>query len=524
MEKIENKKNFFIQKHQKMSTHFAWYTTILIAIVGLLISVSVLSCFNELISDVNFKDREKNIKIASSIFDDIKNNFNENDPKNIEKYIISPIEEGTIAYITIKDKYTNNFIYGINGKNKYRNQEEYQNIAPEFVFSHYIVTIGFYNNFLIKDYISNFLKKISIVTISCIFFGLLAAYFMFKIINKPLEDLTKIAQSYKNGDFSTHIERSRYQEINILIDTYNSMGDSLQKLYKSLEMKVEKRTVELEKAYKELQETQTMMVHSEKMRSLGELVAGITHEINNPINFIYGNLIHLKNYSENMIKFIEELLKILDNSDEDIKKQIEELKQQYDFNFIQDDLPDLIKSCQDGAERTKAIIMNLKDFSRMGETVTSSIDLANEIDITLNILHNKLKNRITVHKDYAPDIPKIDAYGGQLNQVFMNIFDNASYAIKGEGNIKISMQHDEKYVTIKIEDDGCGMDKKTAERIFDPFFTTKPVGQGTGLGMSITYKIIKNHNGEIFAESEKGKGTTFTIKLPIVNNTIAEGI
>ena len=134
------------------------------------------------------------------------------------------------------------------------------------------------------------------------------------------------------------------------------------------------------------------------------------------------------------------------------------------------------------------------------------MDLANEIDITLNILHNKIKNKITIQKDYAPDMPKIDAFGGQLNQVFMNIFDNAAYAIKDEGIIKISMQHDEKYVTIKIEDNGCGMDKETVDKLFDPFFTTKPVGQGTGLGMSITYKIIKNHNGKIYAESEKGKG------------------
>lgn len=168
--------------------------------------------------------------------------------------------------------------------------------------------------------------------------------------------------------------------------------------------------------------------------------------------------------------------------------------------------------------------MNLKDFSRMGENITSSVDLANEIDVTLNILHNKLKNRITIHKDYEPNMPKIDAFGGQLNQVFMNIFDNAAYAIKGKGNIKISMQHDEKYVTIKIEDDGCGMDKETLDRLFDPFFTTKPVGQGTGLGMSITYKIIKNHNGEIIAESEKDKGTIFTIKLPIINSEIAKGV
>ena len=524
MDQMNRKENFFLQKHQKMSTHFAWLTTVLIAIVGLLISISVLNFFNDIIYDINFHNKQKDIKIASKIFDVIKDNFDKNNPSSIKKYITFPLEEGTIAYVNITDKNTNSEILNIKGKNKYIYNEKYQINSPEFIFDNYIVTIGFYDKGFQKDYIKDFINKISILTISCIFLGLLMAYFMFKIVNKPMEELIRATEDYKKGNFSSHIKQTHYQEINTLIDTYNSMGESLKELYTSLEMKVEKRTVELEKAYKELQQTQAMMVHSEKMKSLGELVAGITHEINNPVNFIYGNLIHLKNYSENMINFIETLLGMMDISDERIKNKIDELKNKYDFNFIHDDLPDLIKSCQDGAERTKAIIMNLKDFSRMGENATSSIDLAHEIDITLNILHNKIKNRIKIHKDYAPDMPKIDAFGGQLNQVFMNIFDNAAYAIKNEGNIKISMQHDEKYVTIKIEDDGCGMDKETAERLFDPFFTTKPVGQGTGLGMSITYKIVKNHNGEIYAESEKGKGTTFTIILPIVNKVIEKGV
>ena len=524
MDKSKKKENFFLQEHQKMSTRFAWLTTVLIAIVGLLISISVLSFFNEIIYDINLQGKHEDFIIATRLFDNIKKNFNENNISETQKILINPLEEGAIAYVNIVNKDTNKSILELSGKNKYTYNSNFRINPPQFVFDKYIVTIGFYDKSFTRDYVGDFITKISILTISCIFFGLLIAYFMFKIVNKPLEELIKATEDYKKGNFSTHIKKTHYQEINMLIDTYNSMGESLKELYSSLEMKVEKRTVELEKAYKELQETQTMMVHSEKMRSLGELVAGITHEINNPVNFIYGNLIHLKTYSENMIAFIEALLPMIDVTNEEVKNKIEELKHEYDFNFIRDDLPDLIKSCQDGAERTKAIIMNLKDFSRMGANVTSSVDLANEIDITLNILHNKIKNRITIHKDYEPDMPKIDAFGGQLNQVFMNIFDNAAYAIKEEGNIKISMQHDEKYVTIKIEDDGCGMDKETVDRLFDPFFTTKPVGQGTGLGMSITYKIIKNHNGEIYVESEKGKGTIFTIKLPIVNNVITKGV
>ena len=185
---------------------------------------------------------------------------------------------------------------------------------------------------------------------------------------------------------------------------------------------------------------------------------------------------------------------------------------------MKEDLPSLIKSCQEGTERTKNIIADLKNFSRMEEMVLNSVDLEKEIDTTLNILHSKLKNRIEIHKEYEENLPRIDAYGGQLNQVFMNILDNAAFAIEKEGNIYIRIHQDEekKNVIIEFEDDGSGMDEQTAQKIFDPFFTTKAPGQGTGLGMSISYKVIQRHNGEISVTSKEGQGTKFTIKLPIV--------
>ena len=293
------------------------------------------------------------------------------------------------------------------------------------------------------------------------------------------------------------------------------MAASLEKLYQSMEQQVKERTSELEDAYTELKNTQAMMVHSEKMKSLGELVAGITHEINNPVNFIYGNLIHLNNYSKDLIEIIDKFSEFEGDLTPEHKEKIEALKENIDYDFLKSDLPDLIRSCQEGTERTKNIILDLKNFSRLEEAVINSVDLPKEIDTTLNILHNKFKNKITVHKEYAENLPNIEGYGGQLNQVFMNILDNAAFAIKEKGDVWIRITNEGDHIKLEFEDNGCGMDEKIANKVFDPFFTTKPVGQGTGLGMAISYKVIKNHKGDISISSKEGKGTKFTITLPI---------
>ena len=191
------------------------------------------------------------------------------------------------------------------------------------------------------------------------------------------------------------------------------------------------------------------------------------------------------------------------------------------MDFIKDDINDLIKSCMEGVERTKNIILDLKNFSRMDEMVFSECNIPKEIDTTLNILNNKIKNRITVHKNYEENLPKIEAYGGQINQVFMNILDNAQGAIKGTGDIYISAKKDGENIVVSFEDTGCGIAPENINKIFEPFYTTKPVGQGTGLGMSIAYRVIEAHNGKINVASEVGKGTKITITLPI-NHKIEE--
>lgn len=346
-------------------------------------------------------------------------------------------------------------------------------------------------------------------------FGLISSYYMTKIIINPLLELVKGSRELSEGNFGYRFKQTKYYEINELMETYNQMAESLQTLYTDLENKVKERTKELEDANKEIKSAQVMMVHSEKMRSLGQLVAGITHEINNPVNFIHGNMVHLKNYSNALIEIINLYESYEENLSEEKRQELKNLKEKIELDFIKEDLPMLIKSCNEGTERTKNIILDLKNFSRLDEMVINEIDLPKEIDTTLNILHNKIKDKVEIVKEYEDNFPRIEGYGGQLNQVFMNILDNACYAINEKGTIYIRLQKSEKDVIIEFEDTGCGMNKEQLGKIFDPFYTTKPVGVGTGLGMSISYKVIQRHNGSITVNSVEGKGTKFRIQLPI---------
>lgn len=366
--------------------------------------------------------------------------------------------------------------------------------------------------------LSVFQDSLQRLVLAFLIFGLIASYYMTKIIMNPLTKLIEGSNELSRGNFEYRFSQTKYMEINKLMTTYNKMAENLQILYDELEHKVKERTIELENANNELKNTQVIMVHSEKMRSLGQLVAGITHEINNPINFVHGNMVHLNNYSNALLEIISLYESFEENLTQEQKDKIKELKENLEYDFIKDDLPMLIKSCHEGTERTKNIILDLKNFSRLDEMVINDINLPKEIDTTLNILHNKIKNRIEVIKEYEEDFPIVEGYGGQLNQVFMNILDNACYAIKDKGQINIRLKKSEKGVIIEFEDSGCGMSKEQSSKIFDPFFTTKPVGSGTGLGMSISYKVIQQHNGTILVDSVEGKGTKFTIELPLKMN------
>ncbi|MFQ5456119.1 MAG: ATP-binding protein [Nitrospirota bacterium] len=275
---------------------------------------------------------------------------------------------------------------------------------------------------------------------------------------------------------------------------------------------------ELESAYDELKHTQAQVMQQEKMASIGQLAAGVAHEINNPLAFISSNLSTLTKYSNKLIEFIRiqsEYLESLETTEvaEDFKEKRKKLK----IDYIIEDINSLIAESFDGADRVRNIVQNLKSFSRIDEQDYKQADIIECIESTINIVWNELKYKATVKKEYG-DIPLTHCYPQQLNQVFMNLLVNASHAIGKQGEIIIKTWHENNSIFISISDTGCGIPEENLNRLFEPFFTTKEVGKGTGLGLSISYDIVKKHKGDIVVHSEVGKGTTFTVKIPVVES------
>ncbi|MEW6237475.1 MAG: ATP-binding protein [Candidatus Omnitrophota bacterium] len=285
---------------------------------------------------------------------------------------------------------------------------------------------------------------------------------------------------------------------------------SLERLTAELEDRVERRTAELKAA-------QNQLIRSEKMSSLGQLIAGIAHEINNPVNFIKSNIQPLKDYLLGFKKAVDYMTENKEQLPSEMKERFEDIYEEEDLEFASQDAKKLMSSFEDGSDRISKIVADLRQYSRMDEDYYSQYDIHEAIDSTLNLLFNKYKNRIVLHKEYG-DIPQISCSPGKINQVFMNIFVNAIEAIENEGHIWIQTSRQDKNAIIQIRDDGIGMPEEIKTKIFDPFFTTKPVGSGTGLGLSIVQGIIEQHGGTIAVESEAGKGTQFTVTLPLGEN------
>ncbi len=293
---------------------------------------------------------------------------------------------------------------------------------------------------------------------------------------------------------------------------------------------------QLEQALNELQLTQTQLVQSEKMSSLGQLVAGVAHEINNPVTFIYANLTHAENYTQDLLGLVQLYHQQYPNPTPEISSEIAAI----DLDFLIEDLPKLLSSMKVGAERICEIVGALRNFSRLAEAEIKAVNIHEGLDSTLTILQNRLKAQgkhpgIQVIKDYG-NLPKVECYAGQLNQVFMNLLSNAIDALEElnvEGClanlqpatpwIRISTEAlNDQQVVIRIADNGPGMTEKVKARIFDPFFTTKAVGTGTGLGLSISYQIVvEKHKGQLHCLSELGQGTEFVVQIPLLQQALS---
>jgi hemerythrin-like metal-binding protein len=309
------------------------------------------------------------------------------------------------------------------------------------------------------------------------------------------------------------------QALGILNKELARLNQDLAQANRELENKVEERTSALAESNRKLQaeraeltvllqkvqDTQSQLLQSEKMASIGQLAAGVAHEINNPIGFVNSNLGTLWRYVEDLLRFADLGAATPEGAT---------LKQQVDLDYLRTDLRDLLRESQEGLDRVRKIVANLKDFSRVDQAEWQDADLLAGLESTLNVAWHELKYKAEIVRELVP-LPDVHCVPAQLNQVFLNLLVNAAQAIAEHGTITLRSGVEDAFVWIEVADTGCGMDEATQRRIFEPFFTTKPVGTGTGLGMSLTYDIVKKHGGSIEVDSAPGQGARIRIRLPV---------
>ena len=278
-----------------------------------------------------------------------------------------------------------------------------------------------------------------------------------------------------------------------------------------LQEKEEQRTL-----IRELQEARGQLQQNEKMAAIGQLAAGVAHEINNPVGFINSNLNSLARYLENMIEVIDlyQAIEPLLEPHEEVLDLIRSVKQRFDLDYIKQDVRDLVSESIDGTARVKQIVLDLKEFSHVDEAEWQQVDLHQGLDSTLNIVNNEIKYKAEVIKEYG-ELPPVECIASQINQVFMNLLVNAAHAIEEHGTITLSSGVRDGEAWVEVADSGKGISPEHLKRLFEPFFTTKPVGSGTGLGLSLSFGIIKKHGGRIDVQSTEGEGTRFTVWLPL---------
>jgi hemerythrin-like metal-binding protein len=298
--------------------------------------------------------------------------------------------------------------------------------------------------------------------------------------------------------------------------TLHQANARLQQARNQLEMRVEERTQELTAALEKMRTTQGQLLQSEKMAAVGQLAAGVAHEINNPIGFVNSNLGSLKNYVDQLLNVISayEEMGAQSRPIEERQQRLDQAREQADLDFLRQDVASLLNESVDGLVRVKKIVQDLKDFSHVDQADWQDADLNAGLESTLNVIAHELKDRATVVKHFSP-LPLLHCLPSQLNQVFMNLLLNAAQALERQGEITVNTGFSDEVVWVEISDNGKGIPDDIQKRIFEPFFTTKPVGKGTGLGLSIAFDIVqKKHGGRIEVESTVGKGSLFRVVLP----------
>ncbi|MBN3886248.1 MULTISPECIES: ATP-binding protein [unclassified Nostoc] len=359
-----------------------------------------------------------------------------------------------------------------------------------------------------------------------------SALILLRLENRTLATNNFVLLNEKIDELAKEVQRRKQAE------------EALWKANQELEIRVEERTTALQETLNELQLTQTQLIQAEKMSSLGQMVAGIAHEINNPVSFIHGNLHHAHQYTQDLLRLVQIYQQVSPNPPPKIQEQIEEI----DLDFLIEDITKLFQSMKVGTERIQEIVKSLRNFSRLDEAELKQVNIHEGIDSTLMILEHRLQAKheypeIKVIKQYS-QLPNVTCYPGQLNQVFMNILANAIDALEAAANngqwpavnsqttdnqnltknnpqIQIKTEViDENWIAVSIADNGLGINEEVRSKLFDPFFTTKVVGKGTGLGLYISYQtIVEKHNGQLSCFSVPGKGAEFVIKIPVISGS-----
>jgi len=341
---------------------------------------------------------------------------------------------------------------------------------------------------------------------------------------KKLLDIETVEKAIIGGKIPVRIVATPLVENGMPTGVIESVRDISKR--KKVEAALQKSHGELEQLLRKLKETQAQILQSEKMASIGQLAAGVAHEINNPTGFISSNMNALSDYYKDIRSLISQYSDFIAGLKDDMVAEkgrasileklgrINEIEKEIDIDFIMDDTSNLIKECREGTERIKKIVIDLKDFAHPGEQKLKYADINKNMESTLNVVWNELKYKAKVIKEYG-DLPQVKCYPQQVKQVFVNLLVNAGHAMGKQGEIRIATRALDGKVEIKISDTGKGIPEENLSKIFDPFFTTKEIGKGTGLGLNVAYNIIEKHKGTIDVESTVGVGTTFTIRIPV---------